>query len=138
MAVSLAYRSLSVADPAASAHFYGGLGFREVTDPGARRGGSPETMLLCNRHGVMLRLVGEVAPAGHNRRQRRPMTALGLTHLNFYVRDFAATLDTVRDRGGAVAEETLIANSGDGSSMKMIYGPLWCRRLFVRHHGYRS
>ena len=125
MAVSLACRGLRVSDPAASAHFYEGLGFRRVeaggdpvVDP---ERGAPDGVLLRNGHGVTLHLVRLPAPGRRDLRRRRPMTALGLTHLNFYVRDFAATLDAVRARGGAVAEETLISVASGGGRTSMIY-----------------
>ncbi|WP_198351337.1 VOC family protein [Flavisphingomonas formosensis] len=121
MTVSLAYRGLLVSNPAASAHFYAGLGFHAVPDVGALRSDSPDSILMRNGHRVMLRLSRDPEPDNRNLRQRRPMTALGLTHLNFYVRDFDATLDRVCDRGGAVARETLIANSSAGRDMAMIY-----------------
>jgi len=113
MTVSLAYRGLHVSDLAVSAHFYEGLGFREI----GRGTGSQEMLQLRNAQGITLQLTRLAVPDRRSPRPRRPMTALGLTHLNFYVRDYEGTLRTVRKRGGTVAEETLIATE----TMSMIY-----------------
>ena len=82
--------------------------------------GSPKRVQLRNAQGVTLQLTRLDQPVSTTPRRRRPMTALGLTHLNFYVRDYEATLRTVRVRGGAVAEDTQIASSDGTSSTSMI------------------
>lgn len=121
MSISLAYRGLYVSDLAASTHFYEGLGF--AVPDGAE---GPDTQLdhacmLRNKQGVTLRLIRLAAPDSRTHRKRRPMTALGPTHLNFYVADYDKTLETVRARKGDVATETRLAYTQDGSSTDMIY-----------------
>lgn len=121
MPISLAYRGLYVSDPAASTHFYEGLGFAVLHEDERLDAPQGKVKTLRNRQGVTLRLNHLPAPGLRTGGKRRPMTALGPTHLNFYVADYDETLATVRARGGDVATETRIAYTQDGSSTDMIY-----------------
>ncbi|OCC23305.1 hypothetical protein MB02_11750 [Croceicoccus estronivorus] len=110
-----------VSDLAASVHFYEALGFAVASGNHGHVEPQSGVRTLRNEQGIGLRLMRFPNPDGCTNRKRRPMTALGLTHLNFYVEDYDETLAAVSKRGGDIAAETRIAYMQDDSSMDMIY-----------------
>lgn len=128
MTVTLSHRGLCVADLAASRFFYQEVfGFTPIHQlegvdgswldhahgiPGCRI----DVCGLRNAQGIRLNLISFAHPEPVGPRTRRPMYALGLTHLNFYVRDLHATLGDVHRYGGAVLDHTRL-DTPDGISM---------------------
>jgi catechol 2,3-dioxygenase-like lactoylglutathione lyase family enzyme len=103
---------------AASTRFYErAFGFRTIAAHGHLHGAwldralsLEDTMLnshrLSNGQGIALQLLQFEHPGAVGVRTRRPMNTFGLTHLNFYVRNFEQTLADVRTHGGQVHEHT--------------------------------
>lgn len=134
MSVRLSHRALCVDNIAHSTEFYStAFGFRPTAAYDNMEGawldkcsGLPNVRLsahrVVNSQGVELQLMNFSQPGMVGMREKRPMNTFGLTHLNFYVRDYEATLAAVRELGGKVHEHTrLDTNLEDGAPCSMIF-----------------
>ena len=124
----LSHRGLCVSDLERSSGYYQAVfGFRpEAVDTPAptRASGSAASRVrrLVNPQGVVLELRQPVEPPGTGERSRRPMTARGITHLNFYVEDIDRVLADVRANGGQVIGNTRVdAPLENDGSVSMLY-----------------
>jgi catechol 2,3-dioxygenase-like lactoylglutathione lyase family enzyme len=115
-----------VSDLERSGRYYQAVfGFRPETGASsAASAGRPasRSLRLVNGQGIVLELRQPVDPPGTGARSRRPMNALGLTHLNFYVRDVESVLEDVRANGGEVLAHTRVdAPLENDGSVSMLY-----------------
>lgn len=129
MESKLCHRQMCVRDIAASLRFYSAVfGFAEIgsrmfcdgdgLEPAYERETDEARICrLANAQGIALQLTTFPNLLSPGSGSRRPMTARGMTHLNFYVRDFEETLNDVRRHGGQVIAHTLI----ETDAMSMIY-----------------
>jgi catechol 2,3-dioxygenase-like lactoylglutathione lyase family enzyme len=122
-----------VTDIARSTRFYAAFGFQTEAAQDPLEGewldkavGLTHTRLnshrLTNSQGISLQLLQFERPASTGSSERRQMNQFGLTHLNFYVRDFEATLADVRAYGGQVLEHTRLDTPlEDGTQCSMLF-----------------
>jgi catechol 2,3-dioxygenase-like lactoylglutathione lyase family enzyme len=115
-----------VSDLERSSRYYEAVfGFRPQPEaPSAAGTGAATSRIrrLVNGQGVVLELRQPVDPPGTGARSRRPMNALGITHLNFYVRDIERVLADVRSNGGDVLQNTRVdAPLENDGSVSMLY-----------------
>jgi catechol 2,3-dioxygenase-like lactoylglutathione lyase family enzyme len=116
-----------VSDLERSSRYYEAVfGFRPETQAAALATGPDGAMSrvrrLVNGQGIVLELRQPVDPPGIGERSRRPMTARGITHLNFYVRDIDRVLADVRANGGQVIDNTRVdAPLENDGSVSMLY-----------------
>ena len=115
MTVSFSHLGICVSDLDASRRFYcEGLGFAEVA---AHEVGEEFAALMevegvrlrstmVAKDGVTIELLGFDRPGVTGDGGRRPMNALGLTHLSLRVDDLEAVAATVQALGGAVVRST--------------------------------
>ncbi len=118
MSVSFSHLGICVSDVDASLRFYcEGLGFAEVA---AHEVGEEFAALMevegvrlrsrmIAKDGVTVELLGFDAPGVTGDGSRRPMNALGLTHLSLRVDDVGATAATIETLGGTVVRSTRTA-----------------------------
>lgn len=109
----LSHVGLCVSDLERSLAFYRALGFAERSR--LRAGGEPAAKLLelpgadlaavyLERDGTRLELLHYASPGHVGTPARRPMNALGLTHLSLRVDDLDAVAEGVRAAGGRLIE----------------------------------
>ncbi|MEJ2204764.1 MAG: VOC family protein [Gemmatimonadales bacterium] len=136
----LTHIGICVAELPRSVAFYrDALGFREV---GRYSAGDEATetilevedaeveLVYLERDGVRLELLYYPAPGHVGSGERRPMNALGLTHLSFAVEDLDRVAGAIEKSGGRVLEETramfksgnrgLFALDPDGTRIELI------------------
>ena len=79
---------------------------------------------MLKRGDLRLELLSWINPGPEGPRTRRPMTALGMTHLCFRVEDVEELAETVRANGGEVHRHTLSELPGagvGGGPLRLIY-----------------
>ena len=80
------------------------------------------------RDGCRIELLSFARPASTGNGGRRPMNALGLTHMSFVVDDLDETLTQVRHLGGSIVESSrtemrakaIFATDPDGTRLELI------------------
>ena len=136
----LTHIGVCVAEMSRSLAFYrDALGFREVGRYAAGDAATEKILELKNvqlelvyleRDGVRIELLYYPSPGHVGDGERRPMNALGLTHLSFSVDDLERTARSIAASGGCVLEETravfksgnrgLFALDPDGTRIELI------------------
>jgi catechol 2,3-dioxygenase-like lactoylglutathione lyase family enzyme len=114
----LTHIGICVSDLSRSLAFYRDvLGMREVgrmvtDDPTTRTilevDGAKLELVYLERDGVRLELLHYPSPGHVGSGERRPMNALGLTHVSFAVDDFDAAARAIASAGGCVLEGTRV------------------------------
>jgi glyoxylase I family protein len=136
----LTHIGICVAELPRSLAFYrDGLGFREVGrysagDEATERllevDGAQLELVYLERDGVRIELLHYPSPGHVGSGERRPMNALGLTHLSFAVQDLDRVGRAIEKAGGRLLEETrsvfksgnqgLFALDPDGTRIELI------------------
>jgi len=130
VSVSFSHLGICVSDLDASLRFYcDGLGFVEVAahEVGEEFAALMEVegvrlrsrMIL--KDGVTIELLGFDSPGVTGDGARRPMNALGLTHLSLRVDDVGATASAVEALGGSVIGSTRTTIPFGDSSLDFVY-----------------
>ena len=130
MSVSFSHLGICVSDLDASLRFYcEGLGFAEVAahEVGEEFGALMELdgvrlrSRMIARDGVTIELLGFDSPGVTGDGSRRPMNALGLTHLSLRVDDLEATASAVEALGGTVVGSTRTTIPFGTASLDFVY-----------------
>jgi len=130
VSVSFSHLGICVSDLDASLRFYcEGLGFAEVAahDVGEEFAALMEVdgvrlrSRMIAKDGVTIELLGFDAPGVTGDGSRRPMNALGLTHLSLRVDDLAATAAVVEAMGGTVVGSTRTTIPLGSASLDFVY-----------------
>jgi len=130
VSVSFSHLGICVSDLDASLRFYcEGLGFAEVAahEVGEEFGALMELdgvrlrSRMIARDGVTIELLGFDSPGVTGDGSRRPMNALGLTHLSLRVDDLEATASAVEALGGTVVGSTRTTIPFGTASLDFVY-----------------
>ena len=128
--VTVSHIGICVSDLDVSLRFYcDGLGFAEVAahDVGGEFAALMEVdgvrlrSRMIAKDGVTLELLGYDAPGVTGDGHRRPMNALGLTHLSLRVADVDATAAVVESMGGTVVRSTRTTFALADSALDFVY-----------------
>jgi lactoylglutathione lyase len=130
VSVSFSHLGICVSDLDVSLRFYcEGLGFDEVAahEVGEEFGALMEVdgvrlrSRMIAKDGVTIELLGFDSPGVTGDGSRRPMNALGLTHLSLRVDDVAATATVIESLGGTVVGPTRTTMPFGTASLDFVY-----------------